>query len=67
VQHDNGSIDDGTTERVFDAPVISIDTIDDADDGTQTETGITLTSDAARRLADVLVTAADELDGWSTR
>jgi DNA repair ATPase RecN len=26
--------------------------------------GITLTSEAARRLADVLVTAADEVDGW---
>jgi hypothetical protein len=66
LQHDDGSIDDGTTDPVFDAPAISISTIGD-DDGRQTDTGITLTSEAARRLADVLVTAADEVDGLSAR
>jgi hypothetical protein len=51
---------------VFEPPNISMLTIDD-EDGRPTDTGITLTSDAARRLADVLVTAADEADGWSAR
>jgi hypothetical protein len=65
VQHDDGSIADGTDE-FFSAPCIYISTID-AEDGGQTETGISLTGEAARRLADVLVTAADEVDGWSAR
>jgi hypothetical protein len=64
-QHDDGSIADGTDE-FYSAPDIRICTID-AEDGGQTETGISLTGDAARRLADVLVTAADEVDAWATR
>jgi hypothetical protein len=62
-QHDDGSIADGTDED-FSAPDICISTIDARG---QTETGISLTGEAARRLADVLVTAADEVDGWTTR
>jgi hypothetical protein len=65
VQHDDGSIADGTDE-FFSAPDIYISTID-AKDGGQTETGISLTGEAARRLADVLVTAADEVGGWVAR
>ncbi|MDT5007035.1 MAG: hypothetical protein QOJ24_4211 [Mycobacterium sp.] len=64
-QHDDGSIADGSDE-FYSAPDISICTFD-VEDGGQTETGISLTGEAARRLADVLVTAADELDGWSAR
>jgi hypothetical protein len=64
-QHDDGSIADGADE-FYSAPDIRICTID-AKDGGQKETGISLTGEAARRLADVLVTAADELDGWSAR
>jgi hypothetical protein len=66
IQHDDATIDNGTTDRVFAAPAISIDTID-VEGGFPTETGITLTREAARRLADVLVAAADEIDGWSAR
>jgi hypothetical protein len=65
VQHDDGRIDDGP-DPVFEAPGISMLTIDD-EDGRPTDIGLTLTSAAARRLADVLVTAADEVHGWSTR
>jgi len=65
VQYDDGSIADGA-DQFFSAPGIYISTID-AEDGGQTETGISLTGEAARRLADVLVTAADEVDGWSAR
>jgi hypothetical protein len=65
VQHDDGSvIDNGQTDPVFEPPSISMSTIDG---DRQTDTGITLTSEAARRLADVLVMAADEVDRWSTR
>jgi hypothetical protein len=64
VQRDDGSIDDGTTDR-FDAPAISLITVDE--EGRQTDTGITLTGEAARQFADVLVTAADEADGWVAR
>lgn len=64
-QHDDGNIADGSDE-FYSAPDIYISTID-AEDGGQMETGISLTGDAARRLADVLVTAANELDGWSAR
>jgi hypothetical protein len=62
VQYDDGSIVGGG-EPVFE-PAITITTIED--DRT-TDTGILLTSEAARRLADVLVTAADEVDGWVSR
>ena len=65
VQHDDGRIDDGT-DPVFEPPNISMLTIDD-EDGRPTDIGLTLTSEAARRLADVLVTVADEADGWSAR
>jgi hypothetical protein len=51
---------------VFGPPHISVLTIDD-ENGRPTDIGITLTSVAARRLADVLVTAADEVDRWSAR
>jgi hypothetical protein len=65
VQHVDGTvIDNGQKDAVFEAPSISMLTIDGE---RKTETGITLTSEAARRLADVLVTAADEVDGWATR
>jgi len=65
VQRDDGSIEDGTGE-FFSPPGVYISTID-AEDGVQTETGISLTGAAARRLADILITAADEVDGWSAR
>jgi hypothetical protein len=65
VQHDDGRIDDGT-DPVFEAPSISVLTIDH-EDGRPTDIGLTLTSSAARRLADVLFMAADEVDGWSAR
>ena len=52
IQHDDGHIDDGTTE----APGISVD-------GVFWDTAIS--SDTARRLADLLVMAADEIDGWA--
>jgi hypothetical protein len=66
VQHDDQAIDDGTTDLVFGPPGISMLTINDAH-GRPTDIDVTLTSSAARRLADVLVTAADEIDRWSTR
>jgi hypothetical protein len=64
VQHDDGSIEDGTDE-FFSAPGISILVMDK--DGRKTQTDITLTGESARRLADVLVTGANEHDGWSAR
>jgi hypothetical protein len=66
VQHDDEAIDDGTTDPAFGPPGISMLTIDD-DQGRPTDIGLTLTSAAARRLAHVLVAAADEIDRWSTR
>jgi len=67
VQHDDGAIiDNGLTDPVFEPPGISMLTIDD-EYGRPTDIGLTLTSAAARLLADVLVTAADEADGWSAR
>ena len=65
VQHDDGRIDHGP-DPVFEAPGISMLTIND-EHGCPTDIGLTLTSDAARSLADVLVTAADEVDLWATR
>jgi hypothetical protein len=67
VQHDDGGIiDNGLSDPVFEPPGISMLTIDD-EHGRLTDIGLTLTSAAARRLADVLVTAADEVDGWVQR
>ena len=66
VQHDDATIHDGS-DPILGPPRISFSTINDAEDGGQTDIGISLTSEAARRLADVLVTAADEADGWSAR
>ena len=62
VQHSDGRIDDGATDPVFAAPNIYLSTIDD--EGSRTDANISLTSAAARRLADVLIAAADEIDGW---
>ena len=56
VQHNDGRIDDGAT----DDPVSTID-----EQGRRADTDISLTSDAARRLADVLIAAADEIDAWT--
>jgi hypothetical protein len=53
-------------DPLFEAPGISMLTINDQD-GRPTDIGLTLTSAAARRLADVLVTAGDETRGWSAR
>jgi hypothetical protein len=66
VQHDDETIDNGLTDPVFSPPNIYMLTIDD-EDGRPTDIAVTLTGEAARRLADVLVTAADEADRWSTR
>jgi hypothetical protein len=67
VQHDDGAIiDNGLNDPVFEPPGISVLTIDD-EHGRPTDIGLTLTREAARRLADVLVTAADEVDRWSAR
>jgi hypothetical protein len=63
MQYDDGSIDDGAIS----APQISLDTTTDVGEWSRADTGIHLSSAAARRLADVLVTAADEIDGWATR
>ena len=51
--------DDGTVEKDgIDAPGISVDGV---------VYDRSLTSETARRLADLLVTAADELDGWAAK
>jgi len=63
IQLDDGSNDNGPTGPAFTPLSISILTIDD-EQGRPTDVGVTLTSEAARRLADVLVTAADEIDRW---
>ncbi len=57
IQFDDGGIDDGTG-RVGEAPGISVD-------GVYWEKS--LSASMARQLADVLVTAADEIDAWVTR
>ncbi len=62
-QHSDGRIDDGATDPVFAAPTIDLSTIDEQ--GRRTDADIRLTSAAARRLADVLITAADEIDEWT--
>ena len=63
VQHNDGRIDDGATDPVFAAPAIDLITIDEQ--GRRSDADISLTSDAARRLADALITAADEIDAWT--
>jgi hypothetical protein len=65
VQHDDGRLADGT-EEFFEAAAISLLTIND-EHGWSTDIDVHLSSATARRLADVLVTAADEVDGWSAR
>jgi hypothetical protein len=55
-QHDDGRIEDGATERVFGPPGISVY-------GVSWENGIS--SQTAQRLADVLVEARAEVDGWT--
>ena len=52
IQHIDGRIDDGAIEP----PAISVD-------GLTWEKGIS--SETARRLADLLVMVADEIDGWA--
>jgi hypothetical protein len=64
IQHNDGRIDDGATDPMFWCSAISLLTIDD-EQGRPTDTVISLTSAAARRLADVLITAADEIDEWT--
>jgi hypothetical protein len=66
VQHNDGRIDDGATDPMFWGSAISLLTIDD-EQGRPTDAGISLSSAAARRLADVLVAASDQADGWSAR
>jgi hypothetical protein len=61
IQHDDGTIDDGTTDRVFDSLRISVEIRGEKG---WTESGITLSAQAARELADDLVMAAEELDRW---
>jgi hypothetical protein len=62
IQHDDGTIDDGTTDPVFKSPSISAQLR--GAEGT-TDSGITLSAEAFRKLADHLVMAADEADRWS--
>jgi hypothetical protein len=57
-QYHDGAIDDGAIEP----PGVSLHTGNE--DGPRTDTGIVLSSSAARQLADVLVMAADEIDRW---
>ena len=67
VQYDDGSIiGNGSTDPVFEPPSISVLTRN-AEEGRPTDIGLTLTSAAARRLADALVTAAGKVDGWAAR
>ena len=47
-------------------PGVSIDTIYEGDDWAR-ETGVTVSSDEARKLAAALLTAADEIDGWESQ
>lgn len=61
VQRTDGSI---VVEDGLNAPVISIAT---GDDTGLTDSGVNVSSEQARRLAEVLVEAADELDGWVGR
>ncbi|MGO8771500.1 MAG: hypothetical protein ACLQIK_01160 [Mycobacterium sp.] len=56
IQFADGSIDDGDIEP----PSVAIL------DG-DTDTGIQLNADQARKLASVLLAAADEVDGWAAR
>jgi hypothetical protein len=58
VQYWDGVIDDGTRDQCSEAPGISVD-------GVCWEKN--LSSETARRLADLLVMAADEVDRWVQR
>ena len=64
VQWDDGHIEDGSSGDTFDSPRVYVAEI--LSDGLRRE-GIPLSVEAARHLADVLVTAADEAEGWATR
>ncbi len=64
-QFEDGRIDDGTDPAFSSTgPCVYIGQI--CNDGARMQ-GDPLTADAARRLADLLATAADEVDGWATR
>jgi hypothetical protein len=68
VQHDDGSIDTGTTDPFFGGPRVSIALRGDHGQAQVLwiDTGITLSAESTRRLTDTLVTAADELDGLAS-
>jgi hypothetical protein len=61
VQHDDGSIASGATDPFFEPPHVSIAL---RGEHGRVDAGITVTAESARRLADTLVMAADELDRW---
>lgn len=63
-QWDDGRIEDGTTDTYLEAPTVYTSEI--RKDGIRVD-GLALSADAARRLADLLVMAADEVDGWVAR
>ena|ERR1700738_4594777 len=64
-QFEDGRIDDGTDPAFSSTgPCVYIGQI--CNDGARMQ-GDPLTADAARRLADLLAAAADEVDGWATR
>jgi hypothetical protein len=60
IQHNDGRIDDGAIDPVFAAPTIDLMTI--VAECRPTDSGVSL---KALRLADVLITAADEIEGWT--
>ena len=47
-------------------PGVSIDTTYRGEDGAR-DSGVTVSSDEARKLAAALLTAADEIDGWESQ
>jgi hypothetical protein len=57
VQHDDDRIDDGATDAVLGAPGILVEGVDWEN---------AISSETARRL-DLIIMAADEVDGWSAR
>ena len=58
IQYQDGRIDDGARERCLEAPGISVD-------GVYWEKN--LSSETARHIADLRVTAAGEVDRWAER